>query len=41
MAMLKEEDGLAFLQATGFDFFAIDHIGQVHVRQESQAALKS
>ena len=41
MAMLKEEDGLAFLQATGFEFFAIDHTGKVHVRQESQAALKS
>jgi thiamine biosynthesis lipoprotein len=41
MAMLKEEDGLAFLQATGFEFFAIDDTGKVHVRQESQAALKS
>jgi thiamine biosynthesis lipoprotein len=39
IAMLKEEYGLAFLQATGFDFFAIDHTGKVHVRQESQAAL--
>ena len=39
MAMLKEADGLAFLQATGFDFFAIDHTGKVHLRQESQAAL--
>jgi len=33
MAMLKEADGLAFLQATGFDFFAIDHTGKVHLRQ--------
>ncbi len=33
MAMLKEADGLAFLQATGFDFLAIDHTGMVHVRQ--------
>ena len=41
IAMLKEADGLAFLQATGFDFFAIDHTGKVHVRQESQAALNS
>ncbi|MSP35756.1 MAG: FAD:protein FMN transferase [Limnohabitans sp.] len=41
MAMLKEEDGLAFLQATGFDFFAIDHTGKVHVRQESQVTLNS
>ena len=39
MAMLKEEDGLAFLQATGFDFFAIDHTGKVHMRQETQAVL--
>ena len=33
MTMLKEADGLAFLQATGFDFLAIDHTGMVHVRQ--------
>lgn len=33
MTMLKEEEGLAFLQATGFDFLAIDHAGQVHMRQ--------
>ena len=39
MAMLKEAEGLAFLQATGFDFFAIDHTGQVHLRHETQAAL--
>ena len=39
MAMLKEADGLAFLQATGFDFFAIDHTGKVHLPQETQAAL--
>jgi len=39
MVMLKEADGLAFLQATGFDFFAIDHTGKVHLRQETQAAL--
>ncbi|NDD24885.1 MAG: FAD:protein FMN transferase, partial [Betaproteobacteria bacterium] len=30
MTMLKEEEGLAFLQATGFDFLAIDHAGKVH-----------
>ena len=41
MAMLKEEDGLSFLQSTGFDFFAIDHTGKVHVRQDSQATLNS
>ena len=35
MVMLKETDGLAFLQATGFDFFAIDHTGKVHLRQET------
>ncbi len=35
MAMLKGADGLAFLQATGFDFFAIDHTGKVHLRQEA------
>jgi len=39
MAMLKEAEGLAFLQATGFDFFAIDYTGKVHLRQETQAAL--
>lgn len=39
MVMLKETDGLAFLQATGFDFFAIDHTGKVYLRQETQAAL--
>jgi len=39
MAMLKEADGLAFLQATGFDFFAIDHTGTVHLRQKTQAGL--
>lgn len=33
MTMLKEEEGLAFLQATGFDFLAIDHAGKVHMRQ--------
>ena len=31
MAMLKEEEGLSFLKSTGFDFFAIDHAGDVHV----------
>ncbi|MEY3077066.1 MAG: Thiamine biosynthesis lipoprotein ApbE precursor [Pseudomonadota bacterium] len=39
MAMLKEAEGLAFLQATGFDFFAIDHTGKVHLPQETQSAL--
>jgi thiamine biosynthesis lipoprotein len=33
MAMLMEERGLAFLQATGFDFLAIDDTGKVHMRQ--------
>ena len=31
IAMLKEEEGLSFLKSTGFDFFAIDHAGDVHV----------
>lgn len=31
MAMLKEARGLEFLESTGFDFFAIDHAGEVHV----------
>ena len=31
MAMLKEEEGLSFLKSTGFDFFAIDQAGDVHV----------
>lgn len=33
MAMLMEEKGLAFLQATGFDFLAVDYTGKVHLRQ--------
>jgi thiamine biosynthesis lipoprotein len=33
IAMLKEVDGVAFLEAAGFDYVAIDHIGKVHVRQ--------
>jgi hypothetical protein len=33
MAMLMEEEGLPFLQATGFDFLAMDHTGKVHMRQ--------
>lgn len=33
MAMLMEERGLAFLQATGFDFLAMDYTGKVHMRQ--------
>jgi thiamine biosynthesis lipoprotein len=30
IAMLKQEQGLAYLQASGFDFLAIDHMGDVH-----------
>jgi thiamine biosynthesis lipoprotein len=30
IAMLKQERGLAYLQASGFDFLAIDHQGAVH-----------
>jgi thiamine biosynthesis lipoprotein len=30
IAMLKQEPGLAYLQASGFDFLAIDHQGAVH-----------
>jgi thiamine biosynthesis lipoprotein len=30
VAMLKQETGLAYLQASGFDFLAIDHKGDVH-----------
>jgi thiamine biosynthesis lipoprotein len=30
IAMLKQETGLAYLQASGFDFLAIDHKGDVH-----------
>ncbi len=33
MAMLMEERGLSFLQATGFDFLAMDYTGKVHMRQ--------
>ena len=32
MAMLKEAAGLKFLKSTGFDFFAIDDLGEVHVQ---------
>lgn len=35
MAMLMEQEGLSFLQATGFDFLAIDHAGNVHMRQQA------
>ena len=30
IAMLKEENAHSFLQATGFDFFAIDHLGEIY-----------
>jgi FAD:protein FMN transferase len=30
IAMLREEAGLSYLQASGFDFLAIDHTGDVH-----------
>jgi FAD:protein FMN transferase len=30
IAMLKQEAGLAYLRASGFDFLAIDHLGDVH-----------
>jgi FAD:protein FMN transferase len=30
IAMLRQEQGLAYLQASGFDFLAIDHMGDVH-----------
>lgn len=30
IAMLKQQAGLAYLQASGFDFLAIDHLGAVH-----------
>lgn len=33
IAMLKEVEGVAFLEAAGFDYFAMDHMGKVHVRQ--------
>ena len=33
MAMLQEEQGLSFLESTGFDFFAIDSSGQFHTKK--------
>jgi thiamine biosynthesis lipoprotein len=30
IAMLKQEDGLAYLRASGFDFLAVDHKGAIH-----------
>jgi hypothetical protein len=30
IAMLKEENAVSLLQATGFDFFAIDHLGEIY-----------
>lgn len=34
IAMLKEEEGLAWLENTGLAFFAIDHSGKVHQKTE-------
>ena len=33
MTMLKEEQGLSFLESTGFDFLAIDSSGQFHTKK--------
>ena len=33
IAMLKEESTLPFLKATGFDFFAVDQQGDIHMHQ--------
>jgi thiamine biosynthesis lipoprotein len=32
IAMLMQEQGLAFLESSGFDFFAINHQGHVHTK---------
>lgn len=32
MAMLKEENALSFLESTGFDYFAVDHQGGIHMQ---------
>jgi thiamine biosynthesis lipoprotein len=32
VAMLMQAQGLAFLESTGFDFFAMDHQGHVHTK---------
>ena len=30
IAMLRQQDGLAYLHASGFDFLAVDHTGELH-----------
>jgi thiamine biosynthesis lipoprotein len=37
IAMLKQGDGLAFLQSTGFSYLAVDHEGAVHTHQDVAA----
>lgn len=37
IAMLKQADGLAFLQSTGLSYLAVDHEGTVHTHQDVAA----
>ncbi len=38
IAMLKQAEGLAFLQSTGMAYLAVDHDGQLHQRKSSDLA---
>jgi FAD:protein FMN transferase len=37
IAMLKQAEGLAFLEACGMDYLAVDHQGEIHVKQVAGA----
>ena len=37
IAMLKQSDGLAFLEACGMNYLAVDQSGKVHVKRAAQA----
>ena len=38
IAMLKQADGLAFLEACGMNYLAVDQSGTVHVKRAAQAS---
>ena len=37
IAMLKQSEGLQFLEASGMDYLAVDHLGNVHVKNPAKA----
>lgn len=41
IAMLKQAEGLAFLQASGLDYLAVDHLGKFHQRGDAPQAAPS